>query len=240
MSSVLRGGLLGLVAFLFLLAVRPVAAQGTDGEYISSFASDITVGSDGTITVHETIAIRSAGVRLIHGIVRDFPTDYRDGSGSLVRVPFEVVRVLRDGNPEQHDVQILPGGRRVKIGSPGVRLMNGFHVYEIVYLTRSQIGFFPDHDELQWNVTNNWVFPIERATARVHLPPGARILQHAFYTGVKGSRDQDAEATQVNDRNIWISTTDPLEPGEGLTIAVGFTKGIVRPPRPEPAEDQPQ
>lgn len=236
----LRGSLLGLVAFLVLLAVRPVAARDTSEEYISSFASDISVGGDGTISMHETITIRSAGIRLVHGILRDFPTDYRDRAGRLVRVPFEVVRVLRDGNPERYEVQTLPGGKRVKIGDAGIRLMNGFHVYEIEYLTRSQIGFFPEHDELYWNVTGNgWVFPIERATARVHLPRGARILQHAFYTGVKGSRDQDAEVHQVNDRNIWISTTEPLEPGEGLTIAVGFTKGIVQPPRPEPAEDQP-
>ena len=61
--------------FLALLAIAPAAAQT---ERITSFDSRITVNTDGSMQVVETIAVESAGVDIVHGIYRDFPTRYKD------------------------------------------------------------------------------------------------------------------------------------------------------------------
>jgi hypothetical protein len=47
--------------------------------------------------------------------------------------------------------------------------------------------------------------------------------------GVQGAQGKAARAVVENDR-IRFFTTAPLAPHEGLTVAVGFTKGVVTPP----------
>ena len=59
-----------MACFLALLAAVPAAAQ-TEG--IRSFDSRITVNTDGSMQVVETITVESAGVDMVHGIYRDFP-----------------------------------------------------------------------------------------------------------------------------------------------------------------------
>src|SRR5205823_1620014 len=99
--------------------------------------------------------------------------------------------------------------------------------------TDRQIGFFSNYDELYWNVTGNfWQFPIDRAEALIELPSGAHIAQFAAYTGAAGSTVQNARAEKISDSTIKFSTTAPLGPNEGLTVAVGFSKGAVLPPSP--------
>jgi len=73
------------------------------------------------------------------------------------------------------------------------------------------------------------VFAIDRAEAAIHLPPGARVVQYAFYTGPQGAQGKGAEA-MVDSDTIRFATTASLNPHEGLTVAVGFTKGAVAPP----------
>ena len=57
--------------FLALLAIAPAAAQT---ERITSFDSRVTVNIDASMQVVETIVVESAGIDIVHGIYRDFPT----------------------------------------------------------------------------------------------------------------------------------------------------------------------
>ena len=45
----------------------------TQTERISWFDSRITVNTDGSMQVVETIVVESAGIDIVHGIYRDFP-----------------------------------------------------------------------------------------------------------------------------------------------------------------------
>ena len=75
-------------------------------------------------------------------------------------------------------------------------------------MTARQIGFFDNYDELYWNVTGNgWIFPIDKASATIHLPAGAKILQNSFYTGAQGSTDTNALATQISPDTIRFETS---------------------------------
>ena len=125
-------------------------------------------------------------------------------------------------------MESISDGQRVKIGDDDTDLTPGTHTYAITYVADREIGFFDKYDELYWNVTGNgWKFPIEHAEATIHLPPGRHIVQSAFYTGDEGSNDQNATSNIVSDDTIHFVTTTQLTEMQGLTVAVGFSKGAV-------------
>ncbi len=219
-----------LAVFLFAAFAIPAQAQ-SDREVIRNYASDITVATDGTLSVTETIAVHVTGERIRHGIYRDFPTIYRDKMGNKVRVRFDVSRVTLDGANAPYATESLSNGVRIKIGSADTYVQPGDHTYTLSYTTNRQIGFFDKYDELYWNVTGNgWIFPILHAEATIHLPQGANIIQHAAYTGAQGATGTAASAHQMANNVISFETDAPLGPEEGLTIAAGFSKGVITPP----------
>lgn len=203
----------------------------SDEEKITDYASDIVVERNGALDVTEKISVVALGDKIRHGIYRDFPTRYSDRMGKRVHVGFDVVKVTRDGHDEPYSTESISNGVRVKIGSADSFVSSGPHIYTISYITTRQIGFFKDYDELYWNVTGNgWIFPIEHASADIHLPEGARISQFAFYTGPQGATGKAASAKQYLDNAIHFETNAALGSEEGLTVAAGFNKGIVAPP----------
>src|SRR5579864_7236228 len=229
-----------VLVLLFALLALPAAAQENDSqagdgsERITSFDSAITVARNGTLSVTETIAVYANGEQIRHGIYRDFPTRYTDKNGTSVHVRFDVTSVTRDGHAEPYATESIDNGVRVRIGDKNTLIETGPHVYTLSYMTARQVGFFDNYDELYWNVTGNgWIFPIEKASATIHLPTGARITQNAFYTGAQGSNAQNAEADLISPDTIHFSTTEVLGSHEGLTVAVGFAKGAVVPPSAE-------
>jgi len=200
-------------------------------ERITSYDSDIVVARNGTLTVTETITVYANNDQINHGIYRDFPTRYVDKNGVRVHVRFDVTNVTRDGHSEPYTTEGISNGVRVRIGDKDVIIDPGLHTYTLTYMTARQIGFFDKYDELYWNVTGNgWIFPIHKASATIHLPAGARILQNSYYTGPQGSTDANAQASEIAPGTIRFETTQPLGANEGLTVAVGFAKGAVVPP----------
>ncbi len=200
-------------------------------EKILSFQSLVQVHPDATLTVTETIKVQSAGVVIRRGIVRDFPTIYRDKAGNTVNVGFEVLEVLRDGKNEPYHLQYVKNGVKIYIGRKDVILPSGVYEYTIKYRTDRQLGFFPNYDELYWNVTGHgWTFPIESAQAVIELPPGAKIIQYRAYTGRYGAKGRDYNAREEGPGMIVFTATRDLPPGSGLTVAVAWPKGVVQPP----------
>jgi uncharacterized membrane protein YgcG len=204
------------------------------GERILSYRSDVEVGTNGTLTVTETIRVNSEGDDIRHGIYRDFPTSYRRTGQRRVRVGFDVQSVERDGRPEHYRTEHITNGTRVKIGEADTELERGQHTYVLRYTTTRQLGFFQGYDELYWNVTgNDWRFSIDQAEVRVHLPQAVAFgRDRAFYTGEQGSTAHAAEVISERPGEIVIRTTARLYPQEGFTIAVRWPKGVVTAPAP--------
>jgi len=216
------------VVLALLLAAPPAAGQ----ERVLEFHSNIRIGEDSALTVTETIDVQAQGREIRRGILRDFPTDYRGRFGEKVRVPFNVMLVTRNGNAEPWTTQRLSNGVRVRIGNPALQLPHGRHVYEIMYRTSRQLGFFEDHDELYWNVNGNgWTFAMDQVSADVHLPAAAPAasLRLEAYTGAQGERGRDYVAV-AREGGATFTTTRALPARQGLTIVVGFPKGLVREP----------
>ena len=216
--------------FILTLALtisQPLIAAET----IYLFHSDIDIRTNGDIYVTENIIVNAEGKSINRGIYRDFPTTYTDARGRSIQVGFEVLSVSRDGGPEAFHIEDRTNGKRLYIGQSNILLSPGEYDYQIVYLTTRQIGFFDDFDELYWNVTGNgWDFPVLEATARVTLPDTVTEFQLNGYTGVQGSTEQNLRFGQMGDNQFYFETSKPLDQREGLTIVVGWPKGIVMQP----------
>jgi uncharacterized membrane protein YgcG len=218
-------------------------AQASGRERILSFDVSVHVNADSTLDVEENIRVRANRAQISHGILRDFPTTYTDGSGAIHVVGFRVKSVQRDGKPETYSVSPWENGQRVKIGRPEVNLAPGEYTYAIAYQTDHQLGFFRDHDELYWNATGFWQFDIDKATATVILPKGVppKQITVTAYTGPQGARGTAGTANVSKAGVAEFATTRPLPPNEGLTIVVGWPKGFVTPtpPQTEPTSTAP-
>jgi hypothetical protein len=200
-------------------------------ERITRFDSDVTVARNGTLTVVETIGVYVTNDQIKHGIYRDFPTLYTDKHGNRVRVRFDVTSVTLDGHDEPYGTESISNGVRVKIGDKDNFVDTGRHTYVLTYMTNRQVGFFDKYDELYWNATGNgWIFQIDHASATIHLPAGANILQWSAYTGPQGSTMQNATSEKLSEDSIRFATSAALGSYEGLTVAVGFARGAVTPP----------
>jgi uncharacterized membrane protein YgcG len=211
---------------IFLLAVTAVTAQ----ERILDFQSTLIVNKDRSVDVTEIIKVNVEGIDIQRGIFRDLITNMQDERGKRQRLNLTVKEVLKDGIPENYEV--APSGiyNRIKIGNADVYLDHGLYTYTIRYNLNRQVRFFTSHDEVYWNATGNgWMFPIERAAFTVILPGNARISQHAGYTGPTGATGCSCTNELMGSNQIQYVTTG-LNPYEGLTVAVGWQKGVILPP----------
>ncbi|RUA01833.1 MAG: DUF2207 domain-containing protein, partial [Deltaproteobacteria bacterium] len=222
---------IGLAVFMaFVLLGTGIAFAGT-AERILDFNSHIEVHEDGHLIVTEKIKVVAAGRQIKRGIYRDFPTIYKNRAGKKIRVGFKVLGVLKNERPEAYHTQSRANGMRVYIGRKNVFLPPGTYTYTITYRTDRQLGFFKDHDELYWNVTgNDWQFPIEKAGATVLLPSRTDVIEATAYTGPRGAKGEFFTQGYDETGNVTFETTRRLKPGEGLTIAVAWPKGVVTEP----------
>ena len=209
-----------------LLLALPLAAQ----ERILSYDSEVYVRADGGLEVTERIAVRAEGNSIRRGIYRDFPTRYKDRYGNRVVVGFQMLEVLRDGKPEPWFLEKKSNGVLINTGNDDFLPTPAEFNYTLRYRTTRQLGFFADHDELYWNaIGNGWEFPIERGSVEVRLPspvPADQIRVEG-YTGAQGQQGNAYDAKTSGPGIARWLLTQPLAPGEGLTVVMSFPKGVV-------------
>jgi uncharacterized membrane protein len=197
---------------------------------INQFHSDITVNEDSSFTVRETIDVDFHKAK--HGIYREIPFEYLDDFGKILRTPVEVFSVTDDSGKEwEYRVRKTGKTVNIRIGEPD-GYVEGRQTYVITYEVENAILFFQDHDELYWNVTGNyWRADIKDASAKVSLSVGKKScnLWASCYTGVSGSKNSECRY-DTSDNTVEFFTERSLRPGEGLTLAFGWDKGIVVPP----------
>jgi len=224
-----RAPALRLLLPLLFLALTPLAALGEDFT-IRSFRSDIEVRGDSSLRVRETIEVIFHRKR--HGIYRDIPFRYVDELGRTSIMPLRVATVTDPfGTDRNTRIERKGDFLRIRIGDPDV-YVDGRQVYVLTYTVENAVGFFPDHDELYWNVTGNeWPVPIDSATAVVTFAEGLvpSSLRTRCYTGPRGSREEACSATADGSGTLF-STSRSFRPREGLTVVVGWNKGTVQPP----------
>ena len=218
-----------LLTLCWLLLAAPLCAQ----ERILSYDETVEVHADGSLDVTERITVRAEGNQIRRGIYRDIPTRYKDRYGNRVVVDLQVIEVLRDGKTEPWFTEGKPNGLRINTGNDDFLQVPADYTYTLRYRTTRQLGFFDDHDELYWNaIGTGWAFPIEQGGVEVRLPEPVPIdlMRAEAYTGAQGEKG-DAYNVELPAPGVarW-QLTQPLQPQQGLTVVLGFPKGMITPP----------
>lgn len=221
-----------VVALALLMALAWSGPSGAQ-ERILAYDSEVAVNADGSLDVTERIRVLAEGNRIRRGIYRDFPTRYRDRHGNRVVVDFRMRDVLRNGRTEPWFTEKQSNGVRINTGNNDLLPVPAEYTYTLRYRTTRQMGFFAQHDELYWNaIGTGWEFPIESARVDVRLPApvAADAMRLEAYTGPQGAQGRDYQAQAVAPGQARWTLSRPLAPREGMTVVVGFPKGIVAAP----------
>ena len=214
------------------------SAYSSDTEQIESYKVSVKVNTDASIDVEETI-LYNFGPNERHGIYRDIPIIYKTNSGRRVSLDLENI-IVTDENviPYKFTSSKNNNDRRIKIGDPDL-FLDDIRTYVISYRVPNAIGFFDDFDEIYWNAIGaKWEVPIHNAEATVEIPflaysngqSDSLLVKSTCYVGQTGSKEPCDFTTDTRDYGYPIKfkfeETD-LNPHEGLTVAVGFPKGVV-------------
>ncbi|MDP2933644.1 MAG: DUF2207 domain-containing protein [bacterium] len=215
-----------------LLLLVPFCARA---EKISNFNVEITVNSDASILVREAIIYDFENASR-HGIYRDIPVKYKARGGNYNLRLDNVSVTDESGLPYAFTVSGAGSDERVKIGDAD-RLVTGVKTYVLSYRVRRALNYFSDHDELYWNATGNgWSVPIDKASATVFLPISvpADKAQAGCFAGSLGSQEacaaKDFDLDSVKNVRSVVFSQGALGANQGLTVVVGFPKGLVSAP----------
>ncbi|MGH9734526.1 MAG: DUF2207 domain-containing protein [Candidatus Acidiferrales bacterium] len=209
-----------IVAFAVPAAARQLV--------IKHFDEQVLVRADSSIDVTENIETQFIGGPW-HGIYRTIPIQYQGPGGFNYTLFIEDVSAREPDGTHLRVEQSRQGpNREFKIYVPNAD--NSTQTIVLHYRVVDALRFLSDHDELYWNVTGQeWNAPIESASAGIQLPNEASGVHAVAYSGAFGARTQNANIT-VNGSLVHVSSTAPLGYHEGLTVVIGFDKGLVRPP----------
>ncbi len=218
-------GLLATVLGIFF-ALTTIAQE----EKLNEFNAKIRIDPSGLITVSETI-VYSTELSEKRGIIRSLPLSRVDDLGDEIKNDFTIVSVKRDGVESPYHTERENGHLAIYVGESSVFLEPGEYEYEITYTIPAQIRFFEGYDELYWNVNGTqWPFSVGKLIVEIYLPEGADLIQSACYTGQYGSTESACQNSESG--SVITFEAGPLQSYENLSVAVGFTKGIVAPPPP--------
>lgn len=215
-----RLNLLFLALFLLLL---PKQVSADEGWVIERFNSDITIERSGEVKIVETIDVDFLTLEK-HGIYRDIPYIY-EANGQKTYSEIDSDKILQNGKKAKVSKSRSDGYVRLKIGDAD-KTISGKNIYEIQYRVKGVLRGFPEHDELFWNVTgNNWPVEIKKAQASVSLPD-AGFKKITCFEGYAGSTDE-CKILGESSTAVKFESSDTLGEAQGLTIAVGYEKGLI-------------
>jgi uncharacterized membrane protein len=114
----------------------------------------------------------------------------------------------------------------IKIGDKDI-YVTGRQEYKIAYTVENAYVEYEGWQELYWNITgNDWPTTIDHASFEVHLPKGVDISVDDLkvFTGKEKETKNEGRIQQESQNLIVGANKEPIEKGEGMTIAVRLPK----------------
>ncbi len=226
--------LLGIFLGLFLSFSVHAAnlSDSSNFEKIDNFASTIKINRDASLDISERIDY-NFGTNSKHGIIRDMPVKYQARGGNF-NLRISDIRVADENGPGYPFTASYVGNNiSIKIGDAN-KLVSGKKTYIINYTIKRAINYFDTYDEMYWNVTgNDWTVPINNSSATVILPEGisAGQMQKTCFAGFLGDKNLCSSDEYILKNNLVQSLVfkenSSLLPNQGLTVVVGFPKGMI-------------
>ena len=227
---------LAAILFVFFI-VGKIEAQ----EYftIKNYNVTIKVNKDASLDIAEKIDVHFTEPR--HGIIRKIPFKYQIQplapgaekaerqleSNGYTKTMVEDIKV----SGWNYDVSTDGDYKSIKIGSAN-KYVEGDQEYVITYRILNAINFFKDHSELYFNVIGNqWETTIAAVNFKVELyQPLAATPDYFVATGAYGSKENKTITKWEGTDTFSGSTTEQLNPNEGVTIGINFPKGYLTKP----------
>ena len=224
----LARALLGLVGCSLVTLATAAPAHADEAWTITSFHSEIAIGTDSMLTVQEDIHVDFGSLQK-HGVFRTIPLRYRYDDSRDRYYLLHVISVTAGLRQLTYTTSVDSDNEVIKIGDPTF-LVTGMNRYVITYTVRGAMNSFSDHDELSWNVDGAlWPVPKQSVSATIAFP-GTALEAAACYQGPTGSRDPCGHTNTSS--TIDFATTRLLASGEQMTIVAGLRKGFVHVPPP--------
>jgi uncharacterized membrane protein YgcG len=222
-----------LIAFTILLTAvfnKPAFAQNTQAFKFESFSGnyylDKNSENDSTMRVQETLVAVFPDYDQNHGILRAIPERYKNHTLSLKNISV----TDESGKPYQFSSSNNNNNKVLKIGNPS-SYVHGRVIYKINYEMQDITSYYPDHDELFWDINGDqWEQPFNTVTANIHI---AKQLvnglqdQRRCYAGIVDSVTQNCSITLVSPPNETYITAsaNSLQPRQTLSIVLAFKPG---------------
>lgn len=226
-------GLLVLAAFGCLFMVYPPKAAASVNDFVvTDFSADYYLSNSdpqGHMDIIENIAVDFHDKN--HGIYRFIPSKYKGHPEKI-----HIVSISSpSGAASQYTTSYTNNNLVIKIGDPTKQNVTGPQAYLIKYSVENIITYYPNHDELYWDINGDqWGQPIERVNARFHVPENLALsLQDktACYTGSYGSKSTDCVSTisSENSGKLVSFSASNLSPYETLSVVMAFNTGTFAP-----------
>lgn len=223
-----------IILFLFLI---PLFSFGKvyAAEKIDLYDTNIMVNTDGTVDFTDT-ETRDFGTAQKHGIIKKIITTKTNTDGDTFKISLSDFTVTNAvGKALTFGLEKSSDATSVRVGDAD-KFVTGINIYRISYKVSGALTYFSEHDEFYWNITGNETdVPIYVSKATVTLPNevlGKGEVAAECFTGFANSTEKNCTVSVVNNQ-ISVQTTGVLNPGEGLTVAVKFPKGVVQVLEPE-------
>ncbi len=217
---------LALAGLLISLIIPATTSADVNNFSVTDFTATETLSrADPQGELHVVEHIKVLYTDNNHGILRAIPDSYKGHSLQL-----HINSVSSDTSaPSQYTTYDSGNNTVLKIGDPN-QTVTGAQEYNIDYTLRNVISFYPDHDELYWDVNGDqWSQPFDAVKVNLTLPSG--VIQNrtpVCYAGSFGSTAQSCTIT-TTDSTVNATTTTALQPNQTLTYVVGFSTGFFTP-----------
>lgn len=214
-----------LIPFLVYLFFSPVSLFAADrGWVIENFQTKFNLELNGELKVFESINVDFGSLQK-HGIYRYIPYQYKNRDGGIRYTEIKIEKINVNGNTSQYTTTTENGYFFIKIGDPK-RTVSGKQNYQINYTVVGGVSSYESFDEVYANITGNkWPVPIQKSSVIFKLPL-AGIIQTACYQGVEGAKES-CNFKVESEEEVFFESSRQLEPFENLTVAVGYSKGLV-------------
>ena len=194
---------------------------------IKNYQVDVALNLDGSFQVREKITVFFTEER--RGIIRSIPISYlseakEDGEKAIRKNLGNYYKIfIKEIAVNNHPFQLEERSPYldIRIGEADTYI-SGEQLYEISYKVWGGINIFQNHTEFSWNLVGNaWSTSIEQVAFTINLPQDIVIPSNdlLIYTGKPGSKAQNV-AYQTTPTQIFGKTTQTLEAGEGLSLAL--------------------
>ncbi|WP_273445779.1 DUF2207 domain-containing protein [Neolewinella agarilytica] len=203
-------------------------------EAIRSFSAELTVQTDGSVLVDETITVYADGKEIKRGITRALHRRPIGEDAATNRFDYEVLSVTRDGSDESYHTKSENGYRVIYVGKKDVILDPGTYTYTVRYRSDHQVYFLEGIDEIRWPlIGTDGRLPVEEASMTINFPSGTELINSSCYTGGDGSRESDCTVSRGLS-SVEFRSDRSLAVGEGMLVSTGAPKGTIMRPVPPP------